>query len=668
MMKGSQPSVSYFLYFFLFNLCFFSLQLALTYSQAGNFITAIHLPLTVYWELLKTLSIHIILYLLLSFFQTIWLLGIIKRSWHYFTAEQWQITIWIISVCALLSANAYYFPLSLFSKLLSPPIPHQFIKYVLYCSLSTLGILTVNSLFYRTHVRLLTIGAPLFIIALFTNNYYLKPDLKKERTTQPNIIILGIDSLSPESVVPENMPFLYHLLQNSTQFTHAMSPLARTYPAWSSILTGLYAEHHHAEENLVAKNTVTSEKSIAWLLSKQGYHTIFATDDRRFNSIDKEFGFKQIIGPKLGVNDVLLGGFNDFPLSNLLINCQLGSWLFPYNHINRASFFSYYPETFSTTLQNELFASKQKYPVFLAVHFTLPHWPYAWAESMPEDVNNEFNLEKRGLLYQRALNKVDWQFKALFDFLKEENYFENSLIIILSDHGEALYYPNSRLTNYHNYQGKLPSKLAEYFKTQTATDLDKSAGHGSDILSPKQYHSVMGFYIFNNGQKITTNTTIQTRIALIDLAPTILDFVHMDLNRKMDGISLLKTINNPQAPPKKRTFFIESGMFPNQDISKAKAMKIGKQYYRVNPLNDEIEIKANKLNFFNHQKLYGVISGPWIFALYPNHKEYIPVIQNLDTGAWSDDLHSQFAITSPAETLNKQLQDFYGKKLVLPPE
>ena len=57
----------------------------------------------------------------------------------------------------------------------------------------------------------------------------------------------------------------------------------------------------------MAKNLVKSQNSIAWILKDTGYNTIFETDNRRFNSIDKEFGFKQIIGPKTGVNDVLLG-------------------------------------------------------------------------------------------------------------------------------------------------------------------------------------------------------------------------------------------------------------------------------------------------------------------------------------------------------------------------
>ncbi|WBV64742.1 sulfatase-like hydrolase/transferase [Legionella pneumophila 130b] len=76
---------------------------------------------------------------------------------------------------------------------------------------------------------------------------------------------------------------------------------------------------------------------------------------------------------------------------------------------------------------------QQNSPVFLAVHFALPHWPYAWAASLPDQVENEFSLSKRDALYLRALKAVDNQFKVIFCYLKKHGYFKNSLVIILSD-------------------------------------------------------------------------------------------------------------------------------------------------------------------------------------------------------------------------------------------
>lgn len=665
-MHTIKNKLSYLNYFILCNFFFFALQIILIYSKAGHFIAFIKLPWGIYKELLQTFCIHLTLYLLLSLGQTILLISVLKRSWHYLNADQWLITIWLISVCIILSANSYYFPLSQTSKILSPFFSKLTSQYVLCGSTIALALLVFNCLSYALRFRLLNRVFILLVLIYFIQSINSLPQNNSSSIDRPNIIIIGIDSLSPENINQTNMPFLYKKTKNGVFFANAISPLARTYPAWNSILTGLYVKHHHAEENLVKKNTLDNKKSIAWTLGEQGYYTIFATDDRRFNSLDKTFGFNTIIGPKLGVNDILLGSFNDFPLSNLLINFRISSWLFPYNYINRASFFSYYPETFNTKLEYELKKNKSYFPIFLAVHFTLPHWPYAWADSLPEQVNNEFSLTKRNALYQSALKKTDQQIQTFFTFLEKENYLSNSLLIFLSDHGETLYYPNSRLTNYQNFQGTRPSQLAEYFHTKTATDLDKSAGHGSDLLSPKQYHSLLCFYLYKNKHMVTKNALIKTRVALIDLAPTILEFTHQQSKYKMDGISLLKKIFNPQHQLPTRYFYVESGMFPNQEISKEKAMQIGKNFYRVNARNNELEIKPKKLIFFTQQKLYGIIHNHWVFALYPDKNHYIPVIQNLSTGEWTDELNNSFAKSTPALLLYKKLKRFYGKQLFLP--
>ncbi|MDI1352991.1 MAG: sulfatase, partial [bacterium] len=252
----------------------------------------------------------------------------------------------------------------------------------------------------------------------------------------------------------------------------------------------------------------------------------------------------------------------------------------------------------------------------------------------------------------------------LFNFLQNNHYMSNSLVILLSDHGEALYYSGSRLTNYNNYQGSLPSRLAEYFKQKTATQLDKSAGHGSDILSPKQYHNVLAFALYKNGLLTTQARQIKTRVALIDIAPTVLAYLNIPSPLKEDGISLLPAIINPKYILPERYFYLESGMCPNQSFSRKKTLELGKLFYWVNPDNDELEIKPNALKAINDHKLYGIIQGDWIFALYPDDKSYIPIIQNLSTGQWSDDFYSRFSKSTPSHKLYAKIRQYYGKQLV----
>ena len=654
-------------YFFLCNTFLFCIQLLFLYIKSKNFLQAIPLPLTVVSQIIATLAVHLCLYLLLSLVQGLLLLGIRKRQAPSFITEYWFIFIWLLSVCLIFSANAYYFPVSIFSKFLD--LSPQIILLFIWLSLIPLSLLLVNSLFiYLVNPKYLGIIFLFFFTGVCLRYYFFipiqepPPNISADgHPRQSNIIILGIDSLSPESISSSSMPFLYRLINNSTQFTQAISPLARTYPAWTTILTGLYAKHHHAEENLVAKSRVKSKQSIVWLLNQLGYYTIYATDDRRFNAIDTDFGFAKIVGPKLGVNDLILGSFNDFPLNNLLINFPVSSFFSPYNYMNRASYFSYYPQTFNKELESAVTKRPRQKPLFLAVHFTLPHWPYAWAESSPHLLNNEFSLFKRNALYQSSLKKVDRQFQSFFHYLQKNHVLDNSLLILLSDHGEVLYYPNSRQTNRSNYRGKSPSALANYFATQTGTELNKSAGHGSDLLSPKQYHSFLAFNIYQRGRKITHQDKITTRVALIDISPTILNFLGIKAkNNTMDGISLLSSINEPKRPFPTRTFYLESGMYPNQNLSKEKVLAIGRLFYHVNSEDNELEIKDSALKLLDKQKLYAIINKNWILALYPDRDgHYIPVIQNLENGQWDDTLNGPFAKTTPAHKLYQKLIRFY---------
>jgi hypothetical protein len=113
-------------------------------------------------------------------------------------------------------------------------------------------------------------------------------------------------------------------------------------------------------------------------------------------------------------------------------------------------------------------------------------------------------------------------------------------------------------------------------------------------------------------------------------------------------------------------FYIESGMYPNQGFSKEKAIELGRKIFIVNPHNKELELKSNALININEHKLYGIIKGNWILALYPDISSYIPVIQNLHSGQWVDDLNSNFAQSTPAVELKEELIKFYGKQIVLP--
>jgi arylsulfatase A-like enzyme/predicted membrane protein len=510
-MKPSRPYGQWITTFITYNLVFFILQLSyiLLNNHHVTFISAIHLPPIVYLSLMGALITHLCLYVLLSLIQTACLWGIEQYQVRPHALENWHLAIWSTTVCAILTLNGYFFPLSLFSRLFLPELPKTILIALLLISLALMSVLLLNTLFFlvkkypkKTYgVMVVTFG---FIIY---KAIHLAPQIPRHQiTTAPNIIMIGIDSLSPRKINHRDTPTLARFVQEGVLFKETITPLANTYPAWASILTGLYPEHNQARYNLMPPDAVKSSNSIAWLLQKQGYQTLFATDDRQFNMLGRDFGFQTMIGPRGGANDFLISALNDFPLSNLLVNFPISQWLFPYNYSNRASYITYYPQSFDKRLQQLLVHHDNASPSFMAIHFTLPHWPYLWAESPPETNNPHDQSEQH---HQMAVQRVDQQVSILIRLLEHYGYLDNGMIILLSDHGEGFYFKGSRQTSPLHYQGPGVSRFSKYLKRNTSTVLDRSAGHGSDLLSADQYHCLLAFKIYQQGHEITLPQVIR---------------------------------------------------------------------------------------------------------------------------------------------------------------
>jgi hypothetical protein len=63
-------------------------------------------------------------------------------------------------------------------------------------------------------------------------------------------------------------------------------------------------------------------------------------------------------------------------------------------------------------------------------------------------------------------------------------------------------------------------------------------------------------------------------------------------------------------------------------------------------------------------KQYADIYGSWILALYPQGPHtMMPILVNLVTGQWTNDLRTPFALKSPASHMLQALKTFYGDEI-----
>lgn len=579
--------------------------------------------------------------------------------------ERLGLILWSVGLITVLVANAYFFPNSKYAALIFFPqkLLAPFLIFLASLFLIAFGVAARGLFIYS---RLL-FAATLFLVAMIGMSSRGQVISVAERAHKPNIILIGIDSLRPDFLgyfgSEQQTPHIDDFLNHATVFADAVTPLARTFPAWISILTGQYPKHHHMRTDLENQSALNVYNTLPMILRQQGYETIFATDESRFSNIDHRLGFNQIIAPPMGFSDFLLGAMNDFPFSNLLSNTRVGGYLFPYSHANRAVFVTYDPDTFSLLL-NRTITQAPHQPLFLAVHFCLPHYPYFWGRQQAgsDAVQN----------YRRALVRADQQVNEFLQALAANHILDHAMVVMLSDHGESIALPGDRATEadlfvpgIHNTKKIIPRFYPPSNETEA---VNQSVGHGTDVLALSQYHVLLAFRLYHAGQNQTA--AVPGLVSLLDIKPTVLSFLKLSKS-EVDGHSLLPVIKKETTSVvAEEDFFTESDFSPQAIRSiHPEARKIlfeGAEFFQFEPQTARLVVRQKMLQKILASKQYANFYHDWVLALYPqNKKEMMPILLNLKTGEWSNDLRTSFAKESPAQHMLTAMKYFYGKELTV---
>jgi len=598
----------------------------------------------------------------------------VARNFTSRQTEKFGIILWFIAMTTVFIANRFYFPNSKYSGIFFSPFHQHLTKYALI--VCCLILFTIFAVAFYGLVRILLkhkrigitvcVAASLILIGALIILNRPHPVVADAGTAEkPNIIIIGVDSLRPDflSFFGDTLstPHFDYFLNHATVFAESVTPIARTYPSWASILTGEYPKTNTVRTNLSDPAHLDLSMTIPAILRNHGYKTVFATDETRFSNIDQRFGFDEVATPPIGMNDFLLGTLNDFPLSNLILNTPIGKYLFPHSYGSRPVFFTYDPNSFLKLLQPKLAEPRDK-PVFLVVHFCLTHYPYAWAE-LPEDKVTVHH-------YQAAIERVDDQFHDFMQMLKDNNLLQHSIVVLLSDHGEGVEMSGDRITDPNLFIAAKnnPKKIIPQFYAASAAheSVDRSGGHGTDVLGLSQYHTVLAVRSF--GAQPNQKKTVTGLVSLLDIKPTLLQFLHLPL-QKVDGYSLLPAIfGHESVIPARQDFFIESDFSPEAirtvHPEMRKVLFEGLDYFRIDPTTTRVVVKDSMLKMIISSKQYADFYGPWILALYPqNNKTMAPILVNLETGEWTNALSTPFAQHSPALHMLQAMKQYYGNSL-----
>jgi arylsulfatase A-like enzyme/Tfp pilus assembly protein PilF len=155
------------------------------------------------------------------------------------------------------------------------------------------------------------------------------------------------------------------------------------------------------------------------------------------------------------------------------------------------------------------------HPFFLFLHLYDLHKPYG--------LTPEIRARFRDHEYDGVLSYVDATLGEFWKFLAAKGLVDSSLVIFLSDHGESLGDHGERTHGYFIYESTVRVPLIIHWP--------RSAGH--------------------------LPSRIENPTALIDVAPTILQFLGVPVPEQFQGRSLLEMLDG-KAPPSPREVYSES--------------------------------------------------------------------------------------------------------------
>jgi arylsulfatase A-like enzyme/Tfp pilus assembly protein PilF len=392
--------------------------------------------------------------------------------------------------------------------------------------------------------------------------------------TPPNIVLVTVDTTRADSMGFMGSkrgltPNLDTLARSSVVFTHAYSQAPFTAPSHATILTGTYPQFHQVSDFQIplAKDLPFAPA----ILKAQGYHTAafvgsIVLDPAQQLSVGYDRGFDHF---DAGFH---LGG----PGQDRYTTTQ-----------RRGS------DVVARTLA--WLKTREAGPFFVWVHLYDAHYPY----DPPEPFLSRYKSQP----YDGGIAYVDSVMGKLLDELRASGLFENTLIAVMSDHGEAL------------------------------------GDHGEEFHGFFLYDATIQVPLLLKlpGQKFA-GKRVENPVGLVDVLPTILQTVGVAVPQEVQGKSLVDLMTESKSEPP------SAGLGMVQRMAQASSGDP--------PLYAETEYGVRA---YGWSAIRSLRSGKYLFIEAPRRELY-------DLSADPKAEHNMAAGSKAvADTLQNQLDDFRRK-------
>ncbi len=349
--------------------------------------------------------------------------------------------------------------------------------------------------------------------------------------SRPNLLILASDGLRPDHLSGNGYPRptspnIDRLLREGSQFEQTLIQIPRTGPSWTTLLSGQWAGQHPIRHTMVGPEArATPFPTLATALGEAGWRTAVLSDYAGDIFSRLPLGFAHVEAPAFNFPDLIRQRM-------LITQVTLLPWtaLVPAFFPERQQF----PEL---TDPSPLAAStrralddfqRDEAPFALLVFASVTHFPYAaphpyegrflapgergpWrfgatpqmepapAPPTPSDVKALVaNYDAGVLAFDAFVGRT-------LEELERRGLADNTLVVILSDHGEHL------------------------------EESDRGLGHGEHLWGSEALR--VPFILRWPGQ-VAEGRTLPTRARAIDVAPTVLELLGVPAPARFQGRSL----------------------------------------------------------------------------------------------------------------------------------
>lgn len=405
---------------------------------------------------------------------------------------------------------------------------------------------------YNKHLILFFLLVLLVIVTINRNYFiFIHP--------RYNVILIMVDTLRADHLPCygyelNTAPNICSFANEGIIFKNMFSQSPSTKPSIASLFTSTYPTQHKVVYNNDRLND--DFVTLAEILNENGYYTLAVNDNP---VIKTRFNYNQ--------------GFNvwhDIEIKNADI-------------VNK-------------TLFEEL-DKDQKGPYFIYVHYLDAHHPYVAPQPFYKYFNNDYDGKVKGdkpissgyfrdkpkelrqlmLFYDNEIAYLDSRIARLFDKLKQKNLYDNSIIIITSDHGEMF------------------------------------MEHGHLQHSNGLYSEVINVPLIIKMPYSKKNTTVDTYVQTIDIFPTLLDVLDITTKNVLMGDSIFSIIDKTD-----RMIFSEhlrlKWINPQRSLISGKYKLIkdlkDNKYFLYNMEEDKLEsenllkINSESKSFINQMNLF----------------------------------------------------------------